>query len=423
MFRQRFPLRFLLLSLLLALTGCGEAIVGPGHEGQPLVTLEGQMTPTPDARITGQVRLALVWYPQWLATEEAAAGMGAPMAVVTEDVIYQGSFPVNYRFHVYRPPPKEALAPLGGGLQGEGAFGILLAYQDRNGNAQLDTIAEKGAPVDQIIGASLLGDQRSTFALIYTNSPQPAETGLKPGFNVIQAVNSEHSAVVPLTTSLPLSLTPGGPLFDALVCEAGWLAFLLTDVCGLDGGDIIPSDPLSVDGRVALEGKRAVVELTVDIGTEPRQDAVVKVAGRTIPYDTAKEAYVLVEEDSALLPASGGFELEVSAAGASLKRTLQVPGGFDITSPAAGGSLSASQPLELRWTASQGATEYYVGFEAPGAGGSTLAAQGALSQPFDATGASGAAVARVEARITPTDDVEAWVTVAQVREQAFTFTP
>jgi hypothetical protein len=423
MLRQRFHLRFLLLSLLLAFTGCGEAIVGPSHEGTPLVTLEGQMTPTPDAHITGQVRLALVWYPQWMASEDASGGMGAPGAVVTEDIIYQGSFPVNYRFHIYRPPPAEALAPLGGGLQGRGAFGILMAYQDRNGNAKLDTISEKGTPVDQVIGASLLGEQRSAFALVYVDSAQSAESGLKPGFNVIQAVNSKESAVVPLTTSLPLSLTSGGALFDALVCEAGWLAFLLTEVCGLDGGDVIKPSPLSVDGRVALEGKRAVVELKVSSGIEPRQDAVVKLAGRTLPYDAAKAAYVLVEEDSALLSAGGRFELEVSAEEASLKRTFQVPGGFDITSPGAGTKLSASQPLELTWTASQGTTEYYVGFEATGAGGSTLAAEGALSQSFDATGASGEAVARVEARINPTDDADAWVTVALVREQAFTFTP
>ena len=91
MFRQSFHSRFLWLSLLLALAGCGEPIVGPGYEGQPLVTLEGQMTPTPEANITGQVRLALVWYPQWLATDDASGGLGTPKAVVTEDVIYRAA--------------------------------------------------------------------------------------------------------------------------------------------------------------------------------------------------------------------------------------------------------------------------------------------------------------------------------------------
>ncbi|MBN1204336.1 MAG: hypothetical protein JXB05_05380 [Myxococcaceae bacterium] len=423
MIRQRFHSPFLLLSLLLALAGCGDGVVSPDHPGESLITLEGQMIPAPDANITGQVRLALVWYPQWLAANDAAAGQGAPRSVVTEDVIYQGSFPVNYRFHVYRPPPEEALAPLGGGLQGQGAFGILLAYHDLNGNARLDTIPESGAPVDQVIGASLLGDARSAFALIYVKTQQPAETGLKPGFNVIQAVNTEQGAVVPLTTPLPLSLTTGGPLFDALVCEAGWLTFLLMDVCGLDGGDVIQPSPLSVDGRVALEDRRAVVSLKVSSRNVPRQDAVVKIAGRAILYDTEQAAHVLTEQDTALLTAGGSFELEVSAEGITLKRTLRMPEAFEITAPTAGEALSASSPLMLRWTSSQGANEYYVGFEATSAGGSTLANEGARSHTFDPAGASGAGTVRVEARILPTGDVDAWVSVALVREHAVTFGP
>jgi hypothetical protein len=423
MIRQLFHFPFLLLSLLLALAGCGDGVVSPDHPGLALVTLEGQMTPTPGANITGEVRLALVWYPQWLAANDITTGQGAPRAVVTEDVIYQGSFPVNYRFHVYRPPPEEALAALGGGLQGQGAFGILLAYHDRNGNAQLDTIPQDGAPVDQVIGASLLGDARSAFALIYVKTQQPSETGLRPGLNVIQAVNTEEGAVVPLTTPLPLSLTTGGPLFDALVCEAGWLTFLLMDVCGLDGGDVIQPSPLTVDGRVALEGQQAVVSLKVSSKNVPRQDAVVKISGRTIPYDAGQEAHVLTEKDTALLTAGGSFELEVSAEGHTLKRTLQVPGAFEITAPSAGETLSASSPLTLRWTSSQEANEYYVGFEATGAGGSSISDPGALSHTFDPAGASGACTVRVEARILPTDDVDAWVTVALVREHTVTFRP
>jgi hypothetical protein len=421
MIRQSCHYPSLLLSLLLVLAGCGDGVVGPEHQGQPLATLEGQMTPTPDANITGQVRLALVWYPRWLATDDTTSGQGAPRAVVTEDVVYQGSFPVNYRFHVYRPPPEEALAPLGGGLQGKGAFGILLAYQDRNGNARLDIIPERGAPVDQVIGASLLGSTRAAFALVYVNVPQPVETGLKPGFNIIQAVNTEDSAVVPLDTALPLSLTTGGPLFDALVCEAGWLTFLAMDVCGLDGGDVIQPSPLSVDGRVALEGRRAVVELKVSSENEPRQDAVVTLSGRSIPYDAGKAAHVLSEEDTSLLTAGGSFELEVSAGGATLKRALRAPGAFEITAPSAGETLSASSPLVLRWTASAGANEYYAGFEAARAGESSISNEGALTHTFNPTGASGAGIVRVEARILPTDDVDAWVTVALVREQAVTF--
>jgi hypothetical protein len=421
MLRQLPGLPFLLLSLLLSLAGCG-GVVSPQHPGQPLVTLEGQMNPTPDVRIDGQVRLALVWYPQWMAADDTGTTQEGPMEIVTEDVVYQGSFPANYRFHIYRPPPTEALAPLGDGLQGKGAFGILLAYQDGNGNAKLDIIATNGTPADRVIGSSLLGDAKSNFALVYTNTEQPANTGLKAGFNIVQAVNGESGGVVPLNTRLPLSLTPGGPIFDAFVCEAGWLTFLFTNVCGLDGGDVFEPSTLAVQGRVALEGTKAVVELVVSSENEPRQDATVKLASRTLSYDAEREAYVLEEEDTALLAAGRSFELVVEAGGESVRHSFQVPGGFDITTPAADARVDASQPLELRWTSAQGATEYFVGFSSGFSGGSTLAGEGALSHTFDVTGAEGEGLVRVEARTVPLD-IDAYVTVALVRERTFSFAP
>ncbi len=422
MIRQLHGLTFLLLSLLLTLIGCGDEVVAPEHTGQPLITLEGQMNALPDARVPAQVRLAFVWYPQWLSAEDTTSPQATHQEVITEEVIYQGSFPANYRFHLYRPPPDAALAQLGEGLQGKGAFGLLLAYEDRNGNGKLDPIPMQGTPTDRVIGSSLLGDARSAFAVVYVNTAQPENTGLKPGFNLIQAVNSETSAVVPHSTPLPLNLTSGGPLFDAFVCEAGWLTFLMTDVCGLKGGEVIEPSQLGVDGRVALVGKQAVVELTVSLDNAQRQDAQVTLAGRTLPYDAGRSAYALSEENTALLTPGGSFELVVSLGEDTLLRTFRMPGSFDITAPASDAQLSSSQNLTLRWTASQGATAYYVGFEATNAGGSTLAEAGALSHTFEAPGASGPARVRVEARAEPTD-IEAWVTTAVVREQAFTFAP
>ncbi|WNG47616.1 hypothetical protein F0U60_28445 [Archangium minus] len=422
MSRQLPSLLFLLLSLLLTLAGCG-SVVGPHHPGEPLVTIQGQMNPTADARITGPVRLAFVWYPQWLAAEDTGGSQGGPVDVVTEDVVYQGSFPANYSFHLYHPPPESALKPLGDGLQGKGAFGILLAYQDGNGNAKLDTIPTNGAPVDRIIGSSLLAEPTSAaFTVIYVTTEQPAETGLKPGFNLIQAVNSENSAVVPLDTHMPLTLTQGGPFYDALVCEAGWLTFMFLDVCGLDGGIIIEPTKLAVDGHVTLDGAKARAELEVTLENTPLQDAAVTLAGRPLPYDVEREAYVLEEEDTTLLVPGGSFELVVNAGGESIRRTFQMPGDFDITSPAADEQVSASQPLELRWTASQGTDEYYVSFSSGSAGSSTTVGEGSLSHTFDTRYAGPEGTVQVEARIHSLD-VEALVMVALVREQAFTFAP
>ncbi len=421
MVRQLSSLTFLWLSLLITLAGCG-GVVGPDHPGEPLLTLEGQMNAEPGASLPTQVRLAFVWYPQWLAAESPTGMETTGQQIITEELVYQGSFPANYRFHLYRPPPDTALAELGEGLQGKGAFGILLAYEDKNGNGKLDPIALEGAPVDRVIGSSLLGNARAAFAVVYVTQEQRAETGLKPGFNLIQAVNSDTSAVVPHSTPLPLSLGSGGPIFDAFVCEAGWLTFLFIDVCGLESGEVIEPSSLGVAGQVVLEGTRAVVDLTVSLDNEARQDASVTLAGRTLAYNPARSGYALTENDSALLTPGGSFELVVSLGEETLRRTFQMPGSFEITAPAANAQVSRGQSFTLQWTAAQGATRYYVGFAASNAGESIEAEEGALSHSFETHGATGPATVRVEARNNPTD-IEAWVTTAVVREHAFTFGP
>jgi hypothetical protein len=112
------------------------------------------MSAQPGHTVTGPVRLALVWLP-------AAPGTGAEGGVVemdafelvTEDVTYEGSFPLSYRFDIFQPPPAHVLSTLDEGFQGKGAFGYLLAYQDLNGNGKLDSIPMTGAPVDRVIAS------------------------------------------------------------------------------------------------------------------------------------------------------------------------------------------------------------------------------------------------------------------------------
>jgi len=418
MSRQHVSSTLLLLFVGLALMGCGDGVVGRDHEGLPLVTLSGQMIPNAKANVSRPVRLALAWYPQWLAADGDNATQGPPQSVITDEVVYQDSFPANYRFHLYRPPPPKAIAPLADGLAGKGSFGILLAYQDGNGNGKLDPIPVDGTPVDRIIGSSLLGQGNDAFALLYVDTAQAESTGLRRGVNVIKGVNGEAAAVVPNTTALPLALTEGGPFFDALVCEAGWLAFLFTPVCGLSPDDLEEPVAVGFDGRVALVGSRLEVSLGVTADGVAVDDATVLLNGRRVPYDAARGAYVLDESDSTLVTAGGSFVLDITTHGASVKRTFAVPGDFQVTAPAAGATVSNRAPLLLRWTAASNATAYYVGFEAPNAGMSTLAEPGALTQSFDVAGVTGAARAFVEARIDGSD-VDAFVTIAVLREQRF----
>ena len=407
------------------LAGCGDALVGATYPGEPLAAVSGSMIPTPETELDGPVRLALAWYPQWLAAEQPGGG-DLPPAIVTEDVEARGTFPVDFSFPIYRPPPREALAPLDG-LAGRGAFGVLLAYRDLDGDRRLSPIPARGAPVDRVIGSSLLGDPRTTFALLYVDSPQPAETGLRPGLNLVMAVNEEDAEVVPLSTRVRLALTAGGPIYDAFVCEAGWLAFLFTDVCGLPAGGEEGPPGFGFAGSVTLDGDRLQVELRVTSdGVPAYPEANVNVNGRVIPWDPAaaegQGAFVLVEDATTLVRPGSSFVVSVAAAGVSRGAVFAIPGEFSILTPGEGATVTASEPLLLSWTAAPGADEYYAGFSAPPAGFASITdPPGTLSLLLDTTWAGvGAATSFVEARDWG-DDASTFVTTALVRRRGFWF--
>jgi hypothetical protein len=385
-----------------ALLGCGDRLAGGDYPGEPLASIGGSMIPTPETEVTGPVRLALVWYPQWLAAETPTTEPTA-LAIVTEDVEVQGTFPVDFRFPVYRPPPPPALAPLAEGLAGKGAFGILLAYHDRDGDRRLDPIPAAGAPVDQVIASSLLGDPQAAFALVYLDSAQPEGTGLEPGFNLIRGVNDGSAAAVPLDTRVRLALTAGGPIYDAFVCEAGWLTFLLAEVCGLPGGGEEQGPPgFAVDGEVVLDGTRLRVALTVTSLDAKHPEAVVTVNGREIPWVAERDAFVLEEDGSTLVAPGSSVFVTATVPDKSIGQSFPMPGGFAIERPTPFETVHVAEGVTVSWTASAGATEYFVGYDAPLAGEATVAPpEGPLSLPFSLPpyAEAGRGSAFVEARI------------------------
>jgi hypothetical protein len=409
----------LLLALLLVTSACGE-VVDPTYPGTPLLTLEGQMRVAPDAQ-PGPVRLALAWYPQVLWDETAAPPV-QPKAIVTEDFVYEDAFPANYRFHLYNLPPVEALAPLGGGVQGKGALGILLAYRDGNGNAQLDTIPATGSPVDRVVGASLDWMASPAYLLIYLDSEQPPELGLKRGFNLVKVTDASTSESVPLTTSIPLALS-GGPFLDVLVCEAAWSG--TGDACGLDfEGEPSEKNPLRVEGTVQLLGNAVQVSLLVTHDELYRSDAQVMLGGRAIPFSEEGMLYALSEADSMLLSEGGTIELRVVSGGKELRRVLSLPGGFALTTPASEGVVKSGGPLAVEWTRSAGARFYNVSVETGDWSPLERVSTNALEYTFEAVTHSGAATLRAEAVNWPQDNDRLGVLELKVvRELPLTFEP
>ncbi len=410
----------LLLALLLVTSACGD-VVDPTYPGTPLLTLEGQMRVAPDAQLDGPVRLALAWYPRMLS-DDTAVLPAQPKAIVTEDFVYEGAFPATYRFHLYNPPPVEALAALGGGLQGRGALGILLAYRDGNGNAKLDTIPATGSPIDRVVGASLDWTASPAYLLIYLDAEQPPATGLKRGFNLVKVTDADTSESVPLSTLIPLALS-GGPFLDALVCEAAWDGS--GDVCGIDfDGQQPEKNALLVEGTVQLRGNDVEVSLLVTQEELYRSDAQVTLGGRVIPFTEEGMLYALSETDSALFSEGGTVELRVVSGGKELRRVLSLPGGFELTASAPGGVVKRGGPLAVQWTRSAGAQFYNVSVETGDWSPLERVSTNALDYTFESVTHSGAATLRAEAVSWPQDnDRLGFLEVKVVRELPLTFEP
>lgn len=351
---------FLLLSLF-TLSACGGTdtpppTTNPPPTEQPRVTLQGQLAPAPGTEVTRPVRLALAWYPGLLSEESGP--VSRPSFIVTEDVAYSGGFPASYTFDVKGTPPTEALVQLGDGMRGRGAVGVLLAYDDRNGNARLDTIPATGSPVDRVVGASLAWTRPPAFMVVYLDSPQSPTTGLKQGFNLVRLTDNLTSDVVPLTTPIPMSLHDD-PLLDVFVCEAAWDDTVEQAPCGL--GDEEPvEEQLTFGGEITLTGNGADVSLEVRADGEPVETARVTVGDAVATYDAALDRYTLHLEDASEAIWAGLVTVMVEHGDATVARTVVVPGNFRMLRPTPPMSYSPGEDLNLAWTQSQGASEYEV---------------------------------------------------------------
>jgi hypothetical protein len=417
----------LLLTLLFALTGCGDPVVDTDYRGDSLLTLQGQLRATPNYQPEGPLHVALVWFPKSMLESEDGAEVPDLYMTVAEDMVIEGTFPLDYRFDVFQPPPPEALGTWGEGLQGKGAMGFLVAYEDLNGNGKLDRIPLDGTPKDRVIGSSFY--ESPQYMVLYADTAQP---GVNAGFNIARAGEDEGEPVfVPSSTELPLTLTAGGDAYDALVCEGGPLTYLFLPVCGLGGddtggGEQPPFSRLGLAGEMKLKDGHLEVFLQASYDGEHIPDAEVTLAGRTLPFDTAKQAFVVSEDASTLLTPGATVRLELSGRGESTFRDLQVPGDFTITAPGEGAEVTSGSQLTAQWTAAPGATQYRVDLVSPGRWVSTGVEEGALSHTLEVGTGTGSATLSVEAISSSNGGSffePIWVDVAFVKSQAFTLVP
>lgn len=217
-----------LLSTLLC--ACGVA-PGPGYAPLSL-TLRGAISGDGPAPELGEVRVALAW----IAPTAGPAGRALRVA---EDLALRSALPARFELELRALPPEDSLATLAGGARQ--AEGVLLLYEDRDGDGQLGLRATRLAPAaDRLLGTA------ERLSLLYYEGAPPATAWIAParGFNLHEAPSYAGPSVgcdercvpgpigeprlLPLDTPLPLRLTGAPALPRHLCADPGAAAEVVT---------------------------------------------------------------------------------------------------------------------------------------------------------------------------------------------------
>ncbi len=335
-------------AVLLLLLSCSPGAVGPRYRGQPLFTVKGQVV-TSGTVPTTPIRLALAWYPDEQSTS-------APRAIITQDIAYEGSFPLNYSFSFFSIPPPGVLIDYPDGASvTRAAFGVLMAYEDVNGNGQLDSIPMGGSAIDRVLGTSV-GDTyngkpapKPVYVAYVEGTPGPEWVGYSPGYNLWR-----NFEVVPESTSVPIELDATNEL-NFFVCEE----FISGSSYGFDlPCNIAPTGGVRVIGNVYEQNGLGGLSLRITDGVRVLPGLQVELNDAGVSFDAPSGLY-------------GGSGFSVVSPGSNvvtvrpvgqppLVFALEAPGGFALQAPTEGRRLLAGTSLSTQWTPASRASFYQV---------------------------------------------------------------
>jgi hypothetical protein len=329
-------LRRLGLIALLGAAACNQ-LEGPGYRGEPLFVITGQLVPMQGQRIDGQVRLALAWY------RTSRGKPDSPPAIVTVDTVFEGSFPAQFELPLYAPPPMGTLEDYEPYAI---ADGVVIAYLDRNGNGQLDSIPTNGRAVDEILGASIpniaFEQGRSVmYTEQTTRSPAPGTTdpNIPAGYSLYPPA-PDAEVTITLTRD---------PVLNLWMCEQIFQDPQPPVAAGTPCAHR-PDDQLHVDGTLeaSFDGQDLVFFYASD-GAHDVPGLAVRVNGTSVAAAGGSGAVV----------AGVVNDVEVSAAGFPATRfQIAVPGPFQLAPLA--GTVRRGEPLALSWSPSALVGDYLV---------------------------------------------------------------
>jgi hypothetical protein len=199
------------ISLLAAVLSCCGSIDGPEHPGDPLWTLHGKILEAEPGVETGELRVAFVWERHFLE---------GGVALIAQDIPINPEFPSEFTLDLFEAPPEEAMHQ-GEDLEEElaglrVAGGILLVYDDRNTNQELDVLPKDAqAYIDYVLGPA-----ERYMAMFIEGDPQGLEfdgVSLKPGLNLF-LFEDRVVTKLPVDAELVITLVDD-PEFQSFMCE------------------------------------------------------------------------------------------------------------------------------------------------------------------------------------------------------------
>ncbi len=226
-----------LVPLLVALAACGTAVT-PVYPGVTLATFSGALTANQNTNITNPVALTIFWMskipvPTFATLKDPLPPTcGQPSSVhvrqetfdryVAQSVAYQPQFPINFTLPITSVPVAAAQLDLSlvGGV-GKLSTGVIVAYEDLNGNGSYD-FGSPGVAPEPILSTSInallarTGPGKVLMFLDGTLPPNsaPWPSNLPQGFSVATITGGPEGYLVdPPGTNIPLVVSPFPPFW------------------------------------------------------------------------------------------------------------------------------------------------------------------------------------------------------------------
>jgi len=162
------PVRTLLGMALLALGACGDALTPEGYRGEELFSVKGQVVQFQNLQPgSAALRIGVFWVP-----DGRVEAVDLDMLVEQRSASVEVAFPATFDVRIFQPPSPEMLV-----ASGEYGIGLLLVYEDRDGNGRFTP----GLTPSELVGGS------DDTAVIYAPraldaARSPTWRALEPGF-------------------------------------------------------------------------------------------------------------------------------------------------------------------------------------------------------------------------------------------------